>query len=643
MLALLPFLAVILLAFIFHSEQRCWRSSILSASLVFGVFIVVSTEALSLLHLISFAMLVCVWLLATSLLIWLALKKKAFHSIPTSLELTSWNQLNLSHKLLYLGISTIILVIGVIAIVAPPNNWDSMSYVMPRVIHWVQNHSVEHYPAHYTSQLYNGPWAEFTLIHLQLLSGGDWLANVPQWLSMIGCLIAVSLLAKQLGADRRGQLFSVLVCATIPVGILQASNSKNTYIIVFWLVCLTYYGILLIKSRPTWSLVLAASTSFSLAVLTKGTAYVYALPFIIWVALSVILRVKEKTFVYLIGSNTTFLLINIGHYLRNLLTFGSPTSTYPYKWGNELYNLPAFISNVMKNISLHLIPPFFDREGVDCLVTRVHQLLGVDPIDSRLNLFLGGYQPTEFTTQSVQFFEDTAGNSFHFWLALLAIVLFFKDQRLRKNKILLGYCLATVFSFLSFCLLIKWQLWHSRLHLPIFVLMCPFIGIVLAQALKRSIAQFILIILLATASPYLLLNETRPIAAAANIFNTDRTAQYFAARSTLQADYISVADLVKQNRCDEIGLIQRPDAWEYPLWLLLTQTSQRPIRVENVNVTNPSKAIEQNAYYQDFHPCMLISIGLQSVQQLTVHQQSYGASKWQNADTSEPMQVFFKR
>ena len=242
--ALLPFLSAALLILIFYSKQRSWRSATLSAAIVLGVFVAFSTEALSLLHLINFAALASLWLLLASLLLFVAMKNKVFHQIPISLNSALWNQLEALDQLLCVGTGIIILIVGVVAIVAPPNNWDSMAYVMPRVVHWMQAHSVEHYPTHYTPQLYNGPWAEFALLHLQVLSGGDRLANLPQWLSMVGCLPGVSLIAEQLGADLRGQVFSTIVCVTIPVGILQASNSKNTYVIAFWLVCLTYYGIL---------------------------------------------------------------------------------------------------------------------------------------------------------------------------------------------------------------------------------------------------------------------------------------------------------------------------------------------------------------------------------------------------------------
>jgi hypothetical protein len=86
-------------------------------------------------------------------------------------------------------------VIGVIAVVAPPNTWDGMSYHMARVAHWIQDQSVRHFSTSYLPQLYQMPWAEFAITHLQILSGSDIFANCVQWGGMAGSLIGVSWLA----------------------------------------------------------------------------------------------------------------------------------------------------------------------------------------------------------------------------------------------------------------------------------------------------------------------------------------------------------------------------------------------------------------------------------------------------------------
>lgn len=96
-----------------------------------------------------------------------------------------------------------------------------MTYHMSRVVHWIQNRSIAHYPTHITRQLHQSPWTEYAILHFQILSGSDRFANLIQWFSMVGATLGVSLIAKQMGADLRGQFFAAVFSITIPMGILQ--------------------------------------------------------------------------------------------------------------------------------------------------------------------------------------------------------------------------------------------------------------------------------------------------------------------------------------------------------------------------------------------------------------------------------------
>ena len=116
-----------------------------------------------------------------------------------------------------------------------------MTYHMPRIVHWLRNHSVAFYPTNDLRQLSLQPWAEYAMLQLHALAGGDWFDNLVQWFSMTGCVIGVSLIAEMVGATPSGQVLAALFCATIPEGILEASGAKNDYSLCFWLVCLVYY------------------------------------------------------------------------------------------------------------------------------------------------------------------------------------------------------------------------------------------------------------------------------------------------------------------------------------------------------------------------------------------------------------------
>lgn len=179
------------------------------------------------------------------------------------------------------GTACIVIITGLIAIIAPPNTWDSMTYHMPRVMHWIQNKTVAHYPTAIQRQLYYAPWAEFAIAHLQILSDGDRFANMVQWFSMVGSLVAVSLIARELGADKKGQLFAALFVVSIPMGILQSSSTQNDYVVSFWLVCFVYYGLIILKTPNYW-LASAIGASLGLAIMTKPIAYLYATPFLLW-------------------------------------------------------------------------------------------------------------------------------------------------------------------------------------------------------------------------------------------------------------------------------------------------------------------------------------------------------------------------
>ena len=55
------------------------------------------------------------------------------------------------------GVVAVVVIAGVTAIVAPPNTYDSMTYHLPRVMHWIQHQSVGHYPTHIPRQLHFPP------------------------------------------------------------------------------------------------------------------------------------------------------------------------------------------------------------------------------------------------------------------------------------------------------------------------------------------------------------------------------------------------------------------------------------------------------------------------------------------------------
>jgi hypothetical protein len=613
MFAILPLLhfAVTFLAFQVRSDRSGgripWRGPFLSASVVWGVTLTAITEILSILNFVTFAGIVVLWTAATTLPAFVYLhprygrRSALAHSwkIPTGVTPVQ--------ILLVCGVGLVAGLIGLIALVAPPNNFDSMAYHLPRVAHWIQNRSVEHYPTHILRQLYQGPWAEFAILHFQILSGGDRFANLVQWFSMVGSIAGVSLIAMHLGAGLRGQIFAAAILATLPMGILQASSTQNDYVVSYWLTCVIHYTLLLItRERPVWLHAAGTGASLGLATLTKGTAYILALPYVVWLGATMFRKSGLRLWGRVAVLAVLAVLMNIGHFRRNIDLFGAPLSTGRQAYFNETHSLPAFISNVLRNASLHMATPI---EQVNRVVHRafrsIHSRLDLDIDDPRTTFDGTRFTERVFTPST---HEDRAGNAIHLLLILAAIPMILSSKDVRRLPGVLSYLFVTAGAAMLLNLMIKWQPWGSRLHLPIFVLFAPICAIALDNLRWRRVADAAVVMLLVVSSPWVFFNKSRPLVGKRNVFAVGRVEQYFANVPALKDPFIKAARLVKSSKCKNIGLSLGESDWEYPIWVLVKPAGTEAFRIEHVDVRNECAAKATIAPFKEFRPCAIASV-----------------------------------
>ena len=120
------------------------------------------TELLNVAGLLSRASILSCWAVITVGLAWVVFAPAGrTHTRPSAPDSTPsrWRLDAPLDLVLIAAIAALVLTLAALAIVAPPNTWDSMTYHMGRVAHWAQNGSVNHYPTTITRQLYLGPWA----------------------------------------------------------------------------------------------------------------------------------------------------------------------------------------------------------------------------------------------------------------------------------------------------------------------------------------------------------------------------------------------------------------------------------------------------------------------------------------------------
>ncbi len=612
------------------------RECFLFIAILWGVSVTIITEILSAFSLITSGWLVvfwCVVLLGSTCFVITLIKRQRFVVLSPSLRLPFRAVPFLS------GLVLIVALTGVTAFVSPPNNWDSMTYHMSRVVHWIQDRNVSFYPTHILRQLFQNPWAEFAIMHLQILSGGDRFANFVQWFSMIGCLIGVSLLAKQFGGDLQSQLFAAVFAGTIPMGILQSSSTQNDYAVSFWLLCFVYFSISLIRQEQIhWPFALGAGFSLGLAILTKGPAYIFAVPFVAWVGYSFLRTFRFKSWKLALLIGAACLVLNSGHYTRNLSLFGSPIGPRAgdslAMITNDVISPSSVLSNIARNIGLHLgTPSWRVNFGIDSAIREFHRVLNIDINDPRTT-----WQRAEFQVLKPSLHEDTAGNLLHLSLILGASFLFFISKEIRSSRALLSYLTGLFSGFLLFCTFLKWQPWNSRLQLPLFVLASPFVAAVLSKRSNEKVIVTIAFALLLSALPWVLFNSSRPLMGDQSIRNRTRLDQYFNNRPKLEDAFLGAAYFLKSNKCGRIGLDIGINDWEYPFWPLLNPDANEAIRIEHVNVKNESGLISVLPNFSRFSPCAIISSRADQVEELATETGAY-TKEW----ASSPISVFVRK
>ncbi|QOJ35634.1 MAG: hypothetical protein HRU82_12090 [Nitrospira sp.] len=257
------------------SEKEDWRVGFLQAAILWGSATLLITELLSVFAAIRPATLALTWTLVITY---------SLHIIRRHILEGGESPVLVTRRLFALPAgngwwivplvpaAAIAIATAVIALIAPPNNWDSMTYHMSRVEHWRANGSVMHYSTNVVWQLYLNPWAEFAILQFQTLGfGSDRLANLVQWFAFVGALVGVSLLVRILGGALLAQSLAALVVASTPMVILQSTSTQNDVVCRLFVVAAVYFAferLTMSSKKAEWYLPLSVALAFA----TKGTA-----------------------------------------------------------------------------------------------------------------------------------------------------------------------------------------------------------------------------------------------------------------------------------------------------------------------------------------------------------------------------------
>jgi hypothetical protein len=368
----------------------------------------------------------------------------------------------------------------------------------------------------------------------------------------------------------------------------------------------------------SWGAALGAGGALGLALLTKATAALFVLPFVVWLGCSWLRQDRLGAWrrmwrPALVGA-VLVVAVNGGHWSRNADLFGSPLGPGQeappgQSWGkytNDALTPGIFASNVVRFLAANAgLPGWAERETA--WLERAHAAVGLDAHDPRST-----WSGQRFAVQPPHTNEDAAGN--HLFLLLTVVVLGMVVLRrgLRRWP-LLPYVACVAGGFLLFCFLLKWSPWSTRLYLASMVLFAPVAGAALASLRHRSLSGVATAALLVGAVPFVFYAANRPLIGndpyqplrtVGSVFVTPRLDQYLVTRPNLAGPVKEAARVVRDSGCDEVGLL-RLDAHEYPLWVLLSEAGQGR-RIEHVNVPNQTQGVPRPL--GPFAPCAVVAL-----------------------------------
>jgi hypothetical protein len=583
-LAILPFVPFCLCILLFRHSGYTRKQSLLFATIPSALFGVYATEILGAFHTLTRSNVAVAWTVCAGICGAAVYgqskspvtKNRTRPDTPEGPALDRWDRIALIFAV------ALVVIAAITALVAAPNTADSMQYHLPRVVLWMDNHSVQNYPTIDHQQLGMPPLAEYAMLHLHLLFGSDRLVNLVQWLGYLGIILCVSLIIEELGGDRKAQVFGVILAVTLPTALMGASGPKNDNVLAYWFAA-TVYFLLLWRRQQGWWLACAIASCGSLAAFTKGTAYVL-MPAVLLACWFIWDSPARRKFLLFLPVSVVVLVSICGPlWVRNHDMAGSFLGT-PYfdgvgpvehrRYANSDLGPSQIFAGVVRNISLDLSVPSKTANRLSTKFFRgVIHAAGVDPDDPHQMTFRQDGTPIPFTVDWTYRDEILSANQAAFLLFIAACAFYLVSWKTMRRE--WGWlALGLIGAFAMYAALLRWAPWNGRYHLPVIALGMVFVSLVLCKRWHPVATRAIIFFLLFASLPLALMNDMRPWltkhARPDALLTMPREQMYFLDGHQRFLDaYVGTAHSETVRACRSIAFDASLQHYEYPVMAII--------------------------------------------------------------------------
>lgn len=542
--------------------------------LIWYLFVFLSTETLSFFNLLKREYILFGYLLL--ILILFFLYRKTFLKLFKKVELKS------RVNFIILLLLTLTFIQGIFS---APNTTDSMVYHLPRVMYWIQEGTLQQEVIRNLHD-FMPPFGEYILLHLYFIAGNDRFLFFSQWIAYVVIVILSGVIAGQLGAESKIRNLTRLIVATLPIAIMQSSSTQVDLVITVLILINTHIALLFLNKITIANAILFGLT-LGLGISTKPTFFIFALiPLGVTFFALIKNRFKDVLKIFLCGLIS--LVLPLRFMSQNLYFYGNILG--PLKndgdagLTNDLINPQSLISNIIRNMMIHIPIPFFTTQA-QSILEFIHKIIGISINSSQTTC-------CDFQFRVIPILypqEDIVSNTLHLGLILIATIFIFNKKMLKHKLLILVYTLSLL-SFIAFSIVLKWQPFHSRLHTPFFVIgTISSILIISKHRIGQTFLELLLILTVVISVFLILFNFSRPFISysifyekiksfatplsniPSSFFIKPRIEQYFNSRYYWYKPYTKVIDhFAKLENTKKVSFLLL-EGFEYPLWVLIKE------------------------------------------------------------------------
>jgi hypothetical protein len=608
LLLIVPFYLIISL---FYNLKRQIGFALILSILVLSLLITFSTEYLSFFHVFNRTGLTTFWILVSGILVYFHRKKQYAFLKVVKATINSTKNLILEAKVFTKSIGVILILLLTLIVVQgyvyPPNNWDSMTYHLPRISHWILNNSIENFPTNITRQIYSPPFSEYAIAQTSILCDSDRFNYIVQFFYFLGtCFLVVEIL-KMFTQNKKILYGAFCLSITLPEAVLQASSTQNDIVHSFFLISALYFTLRFLKIQNVENASFFGIAT-GLALLSKIIAFFYIPALLLLIGIfTVIAAIKSKNLFPILSmliAGILIIFINLNFSLRKFdFTHNISGTSENIEDGItfEKYSAKLLVSTCIKNITLHADPLLVGNLG-NVLAEKSHLVIGQDINEKGTNVFDTKFNAVAFWRNH----EDTQANTLVtllFFCCIGVLIVQIVRKKMKWFSIETGLLVMIILQFITLNLIIRWEPWNSRIHTPLFFEIIIFCGLVLINQIKIPRYFYILTITFTSVFAVFLalFNYTRPLLNhkkyTSTIRITDtRYAKYFTNQPHIFTEFNKFHEiLLSQNTPTNVGYISHIDGWEYPITSIIYEN--KSLHFDHIRITNSSSKYRVNKKY----------------------------------------------